>query len=91
MQKEGKPSFRAMRSIEPESKDSPMCNCTRSGATHHPGMTGFGLFRPLRSSEYQQARSTLGPSPTISGWHVRATAGDIRITSAWAAKIAAAR
>src|SRR5258705_11389366 len=39
----------------------------------------------------QQARSASGPSPIISGCCARATAGDIRITSAWAPKIAAAR
>ena len=38
----------------------------------------------------QHARSA-GPSPTISGCRASETAGDIRITSAWAAKIAAAR
>ena len=40
---------------------------------------------------YQQARSTLGPSSTISGCRASDTAGDIRITSACAPKIAAAR
>jgi hypothetical protein len=39
----------------------------------------------------QQARSTLGPSPTISGCRASDTAGDIRITSACTPKIAAAR
>ena len=39
----------------------------------------------------QQARSTCGPSPTISGCRASETAGDIRITSACAPKIAAAR
>jgi hypothetical protein len=39
----------------------------------------------------QHARKDLADSPTISGCRASDTAGDIRITSAWAPKIAAAR
>jgi hypothetical protein len=54
--------------------------------------TSPAMTKPVfRIVVYQQARSTLGPSPTISGCHASDTAGDIRITSACAAKIAAAR
>ena len=54
----------------------------------------YGLLRCARNDGgpiSQQARSTLGLSPTISGCCASATAGESRITSAWAPKIAAAR
>ena len=54
-----------------------------------PAMTKGAIGRSCCSP--QQARSTSGPSPIISGCCASATAGDIRITSAWAPKIAAAR
>jgi hypothetical protein len=57
----------------------------------HDGMpfSGNAQNQSKRSSN-QHARST-GPSPTMSGCRASDTAGDIRITSACAAKIAAAR
>src|SRR3979411_3290897 len=62
---------------------------------HHPGMTESGLLRRFapRNDEKeahsltQQACNTSGPSPTMSGCRASPTAGDIRITSAWAPKI----
>jgi len=59
-----------------------------------PGMTKI-IFQivvvSVGFSLAQQARSTFGPSPTISGCRASDTAGDIRITSACAPKIVAAR
>lgn len=56
---------------------------------HHAGMTS--LLRRLAPRNDGGARYAFAPPPIISGCCTSETAGDIRITSAWAAKIAAAR
>jgi len=60
-------SFGAMRSIEPESRDSPVpqLRTCRSGPPDHPGMTVSGLFCG-RLSPATSVNATVQPALTLS-------------------------
>ena len=60
----------------------------------HDGRVESGHDEERDSSfvlQLSAARYAFAPSPTMSGWRANETAGEVRITSACTAKIAAAR